>query len=116
MQIPYKSLCISEVCMVMQLCYHSLLKENSELKSEINEIKVTKYLLISKYPLAFLRIQPKNFKVYQLFYLLLFSHTVSLSNIKIRLTSIKIIFFILYICYHIINILLFICLGNCCDF
>ena len=39
--------------MEVQLFNHSLLKENSELKSEINEIKVTKYLLISKYPLAF---------------------------------------------------------------
>ena len=84
--------------MEVQLFNHSLLKENSELKSEINEIKVTKYLLISKYPLAFLRIQPKNFKVFQLFYLLLFSHTVSLSNIKIRLIdSIKIKCCILYI-------------------
>ena len=35
--------------MVVQLFNHFLLKENSELKTELNEIKVTKYLLISKY-------------------------------------------------------------------
>ena len=33
--------------------YHSLFKENSELKSEISEIKVTKYLPILKYSLAY---------------------------------------------------------------